>query len=84
MSRLEWMDDALCAEIGTEVFFPEPNKNPAQAIAVCRRCPVQPECLDHALDLDSRGPSKVTGIWGGTTMRERQAMRGAAYRQQAS
>jgi WhiB family redox-sensing transcriptional regulator len=78
------MNDALCAEIGTEVFFPEPNRNPAQAIAVCKRCPVRHECLEHALDLDEISHIRITGIWGATTAKQRQAMKGAAYRQHAS
>lgn len=68
---LEWMGDALCAEIGTEPFFPQPGENPHQAIAVCRRCPVQTECLDHARHLEASGPWFVTGIWGGTSANER-------------
>ena len=84
MSSLEWMSEALCAQVGTEVFFPERGGNPAPAISVCRRCPVQQECLEHALHLETTSPLEVTGIWGGTTSAQRQKMRGAAYRRLAS
>jgi hypothetical protein len=38
----------------------------ARAKALCATCPVQPECLKFAVDLE---PSD--GIWGGTTFEER-------------
>jgi WhiB family redox-sensing transcriptional regulator len=64
------MDDALCREVGSEVFFPESNTNPRDAIEVCRRCDVEIECLNYALRL---GP--VAGVWGGTTEADRRRMR---------
>lgn len=73
MSPLEWMNDALCAQVGLDEFFPEKGTNPHQALSVCRRCDVRGACLDYALSI---GP--VTGIWGGTTERERRRLRRAA------
>jgi WhiB family redox-sensing transcriptional regulator len=84
MASLDWMSEAVCAQVGTELFFPEQGGNPAQAVAICRRCPVRQECLDHALELDRSIAGQVTGIWGGTTAKQRQAIKGAAYRQLAS
>ena len=74
MSSLEWMDDALCAEVGTEPFFPESHDNPRHALAVCQRCEVRMKCLDHALSM----PLNPAGIWGGTTERERRDLRRAS------
>lgn len=75
---LEWMDGARCREVDTEIFFPPPGGNNAHALRVCRRCEVQQECLEYALS------TPVMGVWGGTTSRQRQQMKGAAYRQRAS
>jgi len=76
MSRsLDWMDDAVCREIGHDVFFPKPGEDAKEARAVCRDCPVRVECLTHALDLQDAGAWTVIGIWGGTTVKERTRLR---------
>lgn len=73
MSSLQWMDDALCAEVGTDLFFPEGSISNRDAIATCKRCEVRMKCLDYALSL----PLNPVGIWGGTTERERRELRRA-------
>lgn len=65
------MNDAVCREVGSELFFPENGENHLQALAICRRCPVTAECLEHALHLEQAGVWNVTGIWGGVTAKER-------------
>lgn len=70
MRSLNWMDDAICREIGTDVFFPDGDASPRAAVEACRRCEVEIECLDYALRI---GP--VSGIWGGTTEGERRRLR---------
>ena len=67
-----WMDDAACASVGGDFWYPEVSKNGAinAAIRICQQCPVKAECLDYALDRNER-----IGIWGGTTVNERKAMR---------
>lgn len=72
---LDWMDDAVCREIGTEIFFPNTGENPQEARAVCRDCPVRVECLNHALNLEDSGVWNVIGIWGGTSVKERARLR---------
>lgn len=62
-----WRDEALCREVDLELFFPRKGERPARSI--CARCPVQPECLDEALDARIRW-----GIWGGTTERDRRKL----------
>ena len=64
-----WMEEALCAEIGGEIFFPERGEGPAEAKAVCAACPVRDQCLAHALL--NKEPH---GIWGGMTEGERRAL----------
>lgn len=75
---LPWADQALCAQSDPELWFdladrwkptPTGEREPI-AKSICRRCPVQVECLRHALD----DPS-LEGIWGGLTTRDRKALR---------
>jgi len=65
----EWMSDALCVEIGTDIFFPADPNNWREAKIACAMCPVSNECLEYALK------ENVLGIWGGTTDKERQRLR---------
>jgi WhiB family redox-sensing transcriptional regulator len=67
-----WVSDGLCAQTDPEAFYPEKGKSPESARGVCRRCPVQPECLEWALDSNQQ-----YGVWGGTTAKQRQRMRRA-------
>lgn len=62
VQRPDWRDDALCAGRDTEVFFPEGEQPTIIAKSVCRRCPVRPDCLAHAIERGER-----YGIWGGFT-----------------
>lgn len=64
------MDDALCAEVGTEMFFPEKGASSRLAKQVCADCPVAGECLQYALDENIE-----FGIWGGTSATDRAEMR---------
>lgn len=71
----DWRDQASCREVGHAVFFPEGEMwTPSvyePAMRVCRRCPVQAECLEWALTHDER-----YGIWGGTLPSQRAKMKG--------
>lgn len=75
---LQWMNDAVCREVGGEMFFPENGEDSQRARAVCRACPVQSECLNHALTLEDSGVWFVTGIWGGTGPKDRTRLRRTA------
>jgi WhiB family redox-sensing transcriptional regulator len=77
VNRPEWMADANCAGLPTELFFPtsETNRikverNERRALEelgdICRRCDVQAECLAYALNLQE------PGIWAGTTTHQRR------------
>jgi len=67
-----WVQRAACrgSEIGP--YFPHSGGSSAgvQARAVCAVCPVQAECLAHAL-----AHSQLQGIWGGTSEQQRRALR---------
>ena len=72
LGRYPWMVEALCTEVGTEVFFPEESatRSAIKAKRICSMCPVQRECLDYALSFPS-----LQGIYGGTTERDRYAIK---------
>jgi WhiB family redox-sensing transcriptional regulator len=60
------MAAAACSgkDVDPEIFF-DPTGRSAAAKRVCRRCPVQAECLDF-------GAGDPNGIWGGTGRKDRQ------------
>lgn len=75
---LPWADRALCRHFDPETWFPtgahlyaetDDGHRVSEAKAVCSRCPVRAECLEHALEHHEHG------TWGGTTYEERKAIR---------
>lgn len=64
-----WARDALCAEIGVEVYF----NNYVRAKAACRTCPVVNECLEWALTFDD--DTDQYGIFGGLSPADRKKLR---------
>jgi WhiB family transcriptional regulator, redox-sensing transcriptional regulator len=71
----KWHEDAACRDADPDLFFPRGATGSAQrqieqATRICRTCLVRTECLAWALD------HEVTdGVWGGTTMDQRRAIR---------
>ena len=65
----QWYMRGACRGLELAVFYPDPDNeaDSARALEVCSGCAVRETCLDHALT--SR---ETTGIWGGTTERERR------------
>lgn len=48
---MTWMTQAACAGMDTNIFYPtEPAGIPA-AKAICRTCPVSPDCFAWSLDI---------------------------------
>lgn len=72
----EWRAEAVCAQIGGDIWHPEKGQSTREAKLVCNGgpagepCPVRAQCLQYALDHDER-----FGIWGGYSERERRALR---------
>ena len=69
---------ALCAEVGGDWWFPEPGASMtdiARAKDVCDRCELRQACLAYATEATDGHGVLIPGIWGGTTVRERRAMR---------
>ena len=71
----------LCAETDPDMFFPveafegalkvkEFYSNELEAKKVCGSCPYQLECFSYALK-----STDLQGIWGGTTAKDRAAIR---------
>jgi WhiB family redox-sensing transcriptional regulator len=65
-----WEAKALCAEVDPELFFPEVGSHSRGAKSVCKSCEVTEQCLTMAL-----GDPHLSGVWGGTTDRERTRIR---------
>jgi WhiB family transcriptional regulator, redox-sensing transcriptional regulator len=76
--EMTWADQALCAEVGGDEWFPEKGDSTRNAKAVCRRCEVRQACLTYALEHDER-----FGIYGGLTERERRDLKRARKREAA-
>lgn len=72
-SHEDWCEEALCAEIGGDVFFPT-GKGAARAYADCRRicesCTVREPCLAHGLNGEE--PGRRHGMFGGLDPQERE------------
>ena len=67
---MPWIAQAECAGADPETFYPGRGESTLKAKAVCNGCPVRTDCLDWALKNNER-----EGVWGGTSERERKAMR---------
>ena len=73
----DWRTQAACLGHDPELFFPQPadREGEDEAIAICRRCPVEADCLAEAMDAETYRPTSGRyGIWGGKTPAERYAM----------
>lgn len=68
---MSWWVDALCAEIGGDFWHPEKGESAKDAKQLCAGCPVKDPCLAEALRHSS------PGVFGGTTLREREAIKRA-------
>lgn len=71
----DWHTRAACASYDPELWWIEDTRDLGRKIAldVCASCPVQRDCLQHALTRPER-----EGIWGGKTPAERQRLIAAA------
>lgn len=77
--NVHWREDAACAGMDTEIFFPMASGDPHHieavqlqirvAKAICNDCPVVASCLQEAIRLGD-----VHGIFGGLTGKERRAL----------
>jgi WhiB family transcriptional regulator, redox-sensing transcriptional regulator len=70
----DWTEQALCAQVDPEIFFPEKGGSVREPKRVCAVCEVRELCLDYALTHEDAGRF---GIWGGTSERERRRLKRA-------
>lgn len=64
-----WMEDASCARVDPEFWFPEKGQSVKEAKRICSACPVVNECREYALSRKER-----FGVWGASSERERRKM----------
>ena len=64
-----WTEDALCAQVGGDLWFPDQGEPTAAAKRICALCPVRKECLEYSLQHEI-----PKGIWGGLSALERQRL----------
>jgi WhiB family transcriptional regulator, redox-sensing transcriptional regulator len=64
-----WRIRGRCRAVDPETFFPLSSEPAERALALCRGCDVQADCLAAALNAGD-----CEGVWGATTPRERRAM----------
>jgi WhiB family transcriptional regulator, redox-sensing transcriptional regulator len=67
--KMDWIDNAACAETDPHLFFPELGQEDLaiQAKRVCRGCGVQTDCDDWATSFPERG-----GIWAGSSRNKKK------------
>ena len=70
--------DLAACRGATGFMYPSDARGVPAAKAVCAGCPVRQACLEFALANDERW-----GVWGGTSERQRRAMRAASDRSAA-
>lgn len=77
----DW-SEAACKGIPVVVFIPDEDDyrryTTADAKAICRRCPMRRACFEYAM-----ADSRLVGVWGATTAKERAAERARRRREAA-
>lgn len=73
MRDLDWMGDALCAQVAPDLWHPEGTGSTyGDARRICERCPVQRQCTDFAQESEGDvAHSHRHGLWGGELPKQR-------------
>jgi WhiB family transcriptional regulator, redox-sensing transcriptional regulator len=64
-----YLENASCRGLDPELFYAEGGAAIAKAKSICVACPLRMKCLEWAIAREE------FGVWGGTTARERAAIR---------
>jgi WhiB family redox-sensing transcriptional regulator len=64
-----YLDEAACTGFDPELFYAESGSSIMRAKSVCGQCDVREKCLEWGIRREE------FGVWGGTTARERAALR---------
>ncbi len=82
--RSSWVNEGNCRDVDPSVFFipgyikgDDLERRRIKAKDFCSLCVVRSECREYAID------NKEEGIWGGTTERERNKIRGQRARERS-
>ena len=80
--RWSWMNDAACAGMSINIFFPRDDEYEehdfSTARVVCAGCPVRAECRAWNDRIETMpGNHLAFGFWGGETPKERSKRRKA-------
>lgn len=70
LRRPAWMAHAACRDRPEVNFFPTLGESLEPARTVCAGCPVRLPCVDYAVS-----EPDLSGVWGGTSPRQRAALR---------
>lgn len=65
----DWREQALCAQVDPDLWFPEKGSQTHASKKVCAACPVAAQCLEWAVTHKQR-----EGVWGGKSDQERRAI----------
>lgn len=78
-SNLQWMKRAKCRRKGNKWFVLAGRVKPEEIQQVldkyCNKCPVRPECLNYAINMEIELKYTTSMIWGGALPRERKNLR---------
>ncbi|NNF56260.1 MAG: WhiB family transcriptional regulator [Acidimicrobiales bacterium] len=69
LERPSWHASAACNGVGADVFFPGRGESAEVAMRFCNSCTVVTECLNSALEY------RDSGVWAGTSGRQRRKIR---------
>ena len=67
--KQSWMNNASCKG-KTYIMFPKEHKDITYIVdarALCAECPVQPQCLEYALEFPA---ADMHGVWAGLKSRQ--------------
>ena len=84
MTTHNWQNNAECAGLDTEWWFPlgptSNNQGPTKtALNICNQCPVKALCAQYVLDQwDTQEPIRH-GIWAGVRITQTQGTKGKSH-----
>lgn len=70
---MTWLEQAACAEVDPELFFPKIGQSPIPAKRICQTCTVTDRCRELWLSLSLE--QRRWGVWFATSMNDRKTGR---------
>lgn len=77
LSKENWQEQATCAQVDVELFFPDTMQAAGPALQLCADCPVREECVQYgdAVEAGTLDWRHLFGVLGGETPKQRAARR---------